>query len=201
LRQGDLSVTDYYNELSKIWQQIDFVMPCVTKCSERAGVISRRENQIRAYKFLDGLNSEFDQIRQQLTQKEPSVTPIEAFMVVVHEESRQKLMTPTTVKEGAIAAVATPRNTQLTPIERMCNYCHKKDHIRDTYWDLHGRPSGGRGWTGRGGGRRGSNRSRLGRTQQAYASEKVHDDGASASEPTVEDMVARLTSQMTALHA
>jgi Retrotransposon gag protein len=64
LRQGDLSVTDYYNEFSKIWQQIDFVMPCVTKCSECAGIVSKRENQIRAYKFLDGLNSEFDQIRQ-----------------------------------------------------------------------------------------------------------------------------------------
>jgi hypothetical protein len=43
---------------------------------------------MRAYKFLDGLNSKFDQIRQQLTQKEPSVTSMEAFMVMVHEESR-----------------------------------------------------------------------------------------------------------------
>jgi hypothetical protein len=48
----------------------------------------KKENQMRAYKFLDGLNSKFDQIRQQLTQKEPSVTSMEAFMVMVHEESR-----------------------------------------------------------------------------------------------------------------
>jgi hypothetical protein len=123
------------------------------------------------------------------------VTPMEAFMVVVHEESRQKLMTPTIVKEGAVATVATPRNIQSTPVERMCDYCHKKGHIRDTYWDLHGRPSGGRGRTGRGGGRNGG----PGRTQQAYASDKTIDDRASASEPTVEDMIARLTSQMAAL--
>jgi hypothetical protein len=57
------------------------------------------------------------------------VTPMEAFMVVVHEESKHKLMTPIKVKEGAVAAVATPRNTQLALIERMCDYCHKKCHI------------------------------------------------------------------------
>jgi Retrotransposon gag protein len=44
LRQGGLSVTDYYNELSKIWQHIDFVMPCVAKCSECAGIVLKREN-------------------------------------------------------------------------------------------------------------------------------------------------------------
>jgi Retrotransposon gag protein len=44
LRQGGLSVTNYYNELSKIWQQIDFMMPCVAKCSECAGIVSKREN-------------------------------------------------------------------------------------------------------------------------------------------------------------
>jgi hypothetical protein len=71
------------------------------------------------------------------------VNPMEAFMVVVHEKSKQKLMTPIIVKEGAVAVVATPKNTQPAPIERVCDYCHKKDHIRDTCWDLHGRPSGG----------------------------------------------------------
>jgi hypothetical protein len=130
------------------------------------------------------------------------VSPMEAFMAVVHEESRQKLMTPTIVKEGAVAAVATAKNAQPASIERMCDYCHKKGHIRDTCWDLHGRPSGGRGWTGRGSGRRGGGRNGgLRRTQQAYASDKVPDDGASASESTMEDMVAQLTSQMTALQA
>jgi hypothetical protein len=119
------------------------------------------------------------------------VTPMEVFMAVVHEESIQKLMTPTIVKAGAVAAVATTKNAQPTPIERMCDYCHKKGHIRDTCWDLHGRPSGGRGRTGRGSGRRGGGRNGgLGRTQQAYASDKAPDDGASASEPTMEDMVA-----------
>jgi hypothetical protein len=77
----------------------------------------------------------------------------------------------------------------------MCDYRHKKGHIRDTYWDLHGRPSSGRGRTGRGSGRHG----RLGHTQQAYASDKTINDRAGTSEPTVEDMVARLTSQMAAL--
>jgi hypothetical protein len=179
LRQGCLSATGYYNEISKIWQQIDFVMSCVAKCSECAEIVSKRENQIRAYKFLNGLNSEFDQIRQQLTQKEPSVTPMEAFMVVVHEESRQKLMAPTIVK-GAVAAVVIAKNAQPTPIERMCDYCHKKGHIRDTCWDLHGRPSGGRGRIGHGSGRRGGGRNGgLVRTQQAYASYKAPDDRAS----------------------
>jgi hypothetical protein len=77
----------------------------------------------------------------------------------------------------------------------MCDYYHKKGHIRDTCWDLHGRPSDGRDRTGRGGGHLdGGRNGGLGCTQQAYACEKTPDDGASASELTMEDMVARLTS-------
>jgi hypothetical protein len=91
--------------------------------------------------------------------------------------------------------VTTLRNTQSTPVERMCDYCHKKCHIWDTCWDLHGRPSGGRGRTGCGSGRHGG----LGRTQQAYASDKAINDRVGTSEPTMEDMIARLTSHMTAL--
>jgi uncharacterized membrane protein len=65
---------------------------------------------------------------------------MEAFMTVVHEESRQKLMTPTIVKEGAVAAVTTPKNIQSTPVERMCDYCHKK---KITFGTLVGTSMGG----------------------------------------------------------
>jgi hypothetical protein len=53
--------------------------------------LSQEENQIWIYKFLDGLKLEFDQIRQQLTQKESNVTLMEAFMVVVHEKIYTKV--------------------------------------------------------------------------------------------------------------
>jgi hypothetical protein len=71
------------------------------------------------------------------------VTPMEAFMAMIYEKSRQKLMIPTIIKEEEVAAIATPRNTQLASIKGMCDYYHKKGYIRDTCWDLHGRPSGG----------------------------------------------------------
>jgi hypothetical protein len=79
----------------------------------------------------------------------------------------------------------------------ICYYCHKNGHLRNTCWDLYGWPSDGRDRTSRCDGRRGG----LGNTQRAYASDKALDDETSVSEPTVEDMIARLTSHMTALQA
>jgi hypothetical protein len=28
--------------------------------------------------------------------------------------------------------------------DKVCDYCHRKNHIREIYWDLHGRPTRGR---------------------------------------------------------
>jgi hypothetical protein len=89
------------------------------------------------------MDLKFDQICQQFTKKDPNVTLMKAFMAMIYEKSRQKLMIPTTIKEEEVAAIATPRNTQLAPIKGMCDYYHKKGYIRDTCWDLHRRPSGG----------------------------------------------------------
>jgi hypothetical protein len=73
----------------------------------------------------------------------------------------------------------------------------QKGHLRNTCWDLHGWPSDGRDRTGRCDGRGGG----LDNAQQAYASDKTPDDETNVSELTVEDMIARLTSQMIALQS
>jgi hypothetical protein len=80
----------------------------------------------------------------------------------------------------------------MTKSDRICYYCHKKGHLQNIFWDLHGWPSDGRDRTGRCDGRGGG----LGNAQRAYASDKTLDDETNVSELTVEDMIAQLTSQM-----
>lgn len=64
-------MTKYSTELTNLWQQLDFFRPIVTDYPAANAYFARVLDQDRAYKFLDGINSEFDQVRQQLTQKEP----------------------------------------------------------------------------------------------------------------------------------
>jgi hypothetical protein len=67
---------------------------------------------------------------------------------------------------------------------KVCDYCHKENHIREFCWDLHGRPIRGRG---RDRDRRGS------KCQQAHMA-----DTASQSGPSPDDMLTQLMIQLAA---
>jgi hypothetical protein len=62
---------------------------------------------------------------------------------------------------------------------KMCDYCYRNNHIRET--------------DRCGDGRRGA----LEHIQRVYASDKASDGETSAYEPTMKEMITRLTSQMT----
>ncbi|WVY96157.1 hypothetical protein V8G54_028308 [Vigna mungo] len=92
LRQGDNSVTDYFNSLTRLWQKIDLYNTHSWKCSEDALTYKQVVETKRVFKFLSGLNKELDEVRWCIIGTKPLPSLHAAFSVVRHEESQRKVM-------------------------------------------------------------------------------------------------------------
>jgi hypothetical protein len=84
--------------------------------------------------------------------------------------------------------------TTLSQGDKVCDYCHRKNHTRETCWDLHGRPTRGRGRDGCHGRSQGSGRG-LGRSVSGYKQAYVADT-AGQSGSRSDDMLAQLMTQL-----
>ncbi|RVW48959.1 Retrovirus-related Pol polyprotein from transposon RE1 [Vitis vinifera] len=62
-RQGEQSVTQYYNTLTRYWQQLDLFETHSWKCSDDATTYRKIVKQKRLFKFFLGLNRELDDVR------------------------------------------------------------------------------------------------------------------------------------------
>ncbi|XP_071920664.1 uncharacterized protein [Coffea arabica] len=116
----------------------------------------------RIFKFLAGLNVEFDEVRGRIIGRQPLPSIGEVFSEVRREESRRNVMLgkkgPGIAVEGSALEVASSfktstyqRRTGEKSSEKSqvwCDYCNKTRHTRDTCWKLHGKPPN---WKNKGG--------------------------------------------------
>ncbi|RVX15344.1 Maspardin [Vitis vinifera] len=61
LRQGDSTVTEYFNILTRYWQQLDIYEELVWKCPKDGLLYKKVIEKERIYKFLLGLNKNLDE--------------------------------------------------------------------------------------------------------------------------------------------
>ncbi|KAG6497063.1 hypothetical protein ZIOFF_044949 [Zingiber officinale] len=107
----------------------------------------------RIFKFLTGLNVEFDEVRGKIIGRRPLPSLSEVFSKVRREESRRNVMLgkkePTTIIEGS-ALTSTGSNIRRgtanlrKPEEKSvlwCDFCNKPRHTRETCWKIHGKPA------------------------------------------------------------
>jgi hypothetical protein len=101
-------------------------------------------------------------------------------------------MTSVPIQEGS-AMLSQPLTTS-SQGDEVCDYCHRKNHTRETCWDLHGRPTRGRdrdGSRGRSQGRgRGLGYSGLG-YKQAHVANTAGQSGSSS-----DNMLTQLMTQL-----
>jgi replicative DNA helicase len=76
-----------------MWEQIDFCDPLAMTYMVDALTFKNWLEKRRTFRFLAGLNSEFEQIRQSLWQRSPLPALRDTYAVVVQEKSRRKAMT------------------------------------------------------------------------------------------------------------
>ncbi|GKD63179.1 ribonuclease H-like domain-containing protein, partial [Tanacetum coccineum] len=120
LKQGDLSVPDYYHKLNSLWREFDIltILPaCVYEgriaCTCDAKSRSAKHTQlIRLMQFLMGLNDVYQPIRSTILAKDPLPNVKDAFYVVSREESHRGLHSgrSSTNKPQPVAFVAKTNN-------------------------------------------------------------------------------------------
>ena len=148
-RQGEQSVTQYYNTLTRYWQQLDLFETHSWKCSDDAATYRQIVEQKRLFKFFLGLNRELDDVRGRIMGIKPLPSLREAFSEVRREESRKKVMMGSkeqpapTLDASALAA----RSFNSSGGDRQkrdrpwCDYCKKLGHYKEACWKLHGKPA------------------------------------------------------------
>ena len=146
-KQGELTITEYYSELSGLWQEIDYYQDLQAHCTEDAVLFQKLVEKERVYDFLVGLNPEYDQIRVQVLGKIPFPSHEDAYSHVQQEESRRGVMLyqAPIEKSGLAASHDQPKIIPSDKDHVHCEYCGKPRHTKETCWKLHGRPTRGRG--------------------------------------------------------
>ncbi|XP_024030846.1 uncharacterized protein LOC112094389 [Morus notabilis] len=154
LRQGDLAVTQYFNTLTRHWQQLDMFESHGWKCPEDNILYRKIVEQKRTFKFLLGLNKNLDEVRGRVMGTKPLLSLREGFFEVRREESRKKVMmggqhSSPTLEGSAGSALAArglrPQNQHDSRQQRKgrawCDHCAKPGHTKDTCWKIHGKPA------------------------------------------------------------
>ena len=149
LRQGDSTVTEYFNILTRYWQQLDIYEELVWKCPEDGLLYKKVIEKERIYKFLLGLNKNLDEVRGRVLSIKPLPSVREVFSEIRREESRQKVMLGTqnsskNLENSALVARGTQSNNnnhQTKKNRPWCDHCRKPGHTKETCWHLHGKPA------------------------------------------------------------
>ncbi|RVW43202.1 hypothetical protein CK203_089733 [Vitis vinifera] len=154
------NVTKYFNSLKRIWQDLDLFNTYEWKSAEDGRHHKKTMEDNRIFKFLVGLNVEFDEIKGRIIGRQPLPPSIdEVFSEVRREENRRNMILgkkgPGVAIEGSALvttgggynkAVVFQRKSNERP-RVWCDFCNKPRHTRENYWKIHGKPANWKGKT------------------------------------------------------
>ncbi|XP_030551316.2 uncharacterized protein LOC115755880 [Rhodamnia argentea] len=159
IRQGDDTVTKYFNVLRRLWQDLDLFNNYEWRSVEDFQHRKEVTEADRIFKFLAGLRNEFDEVRGRILGRQPFPPIGEVFYEVRREESRRSVMlgkpnteakAPAGGHSDASALVGSEANVgKLSSTTRRidekprvwCDHCNRPRHTRETCWKIHGKPA------------------------------------------------------------
>jgi hypothetical protein len=153
MHQGEDSVTKYFNSLKRVWQDLDLFNTYEWKSVEDSRHHKKIVEDNRIFKFLAGLNIEFDEVRGRVIGRQPLPSIGDIFSEVRREESRRNVMLgkkgPGVAVESSALVAADANSSKAITYQRRtddkprvwCDYCNKPRHTRETCWKIHGKPA------------------------------------------------------------
>ncbi|KAK8919348.1 putative folate-biopterin transporter 2 [Platanthera zijinensis] len=143
LKQGTLTVSAYYSEFERLYQELEYFNIFTAACTAVAQALQKDKNRFRVHVFLMGLNMEFEAVRLHVLHREILSSLREAFsMLLIDENCRRSLGSST--DHSALAGISRGPPS-------VCSHCGKKDHTKDVCFRLHPHLAPpGRGSTARG---------------------------------------------------
>ncbi|KAF3778323.1 hypothetical protein EJ110_NYTH42474 [Nymphaea thermarum] len=91
LRQGALSVADFYAALKSKWEDLDYHSDITWKCPHDQMQYMTDKWENRVFVFLSGLNDDFENIRSQILNSDESFSIEDVYSRVEAEEQRRML--------------------------------------------------------------------------------------------------------------
>ncbi|CAN1240915.1 Retrovirus-related Pol polyprotein from transposon RE2 [Linum perenne] len=151
-KQGDLSTVDYYNQLCRLWLQLDMYEIQPWETSKDSDLFKKFVEKKRTMQFLLGLNQTLDDARSRIMSTKPFPPLKEAFAEIRREEYRRQLMiTDSKTPEESLAMKAqevkatalVAQNGKSTSTEEIpfCDHCKKQWHTKEKCWKLVGKPA------------------------------------------------------------
>eukprot|EP00261_Vitis_vinifera_P031452 XP_019072695.1 PREDICTED: uncharacterized protein LOC109121825 isoform X2 [Vitis vinifera] len=113
----------------------------------------------RIFKFLAGLNVEFDEVRGRIIGRQSLPSIGEVFSEDRREESRRNVMLgkkgPGVAIEGSALVTTGGGYNKVVAFQRKsderpqvwCDFCNKPRHTRENCWKIHGKPANWKGKT------------------------------------------------------
>ncbi|GAA0160387.1 hypothetical protein LIER_16953 [Lithospermum erythrorhizon] len=92
IKQGHLSVTKYYADLKKLWQEIKLYEEIDSLCGDCSVKYKKKKQKEQVYEFLAELNSDLDEVKGRIISRSPFPSTEEAFADIRREESRRRIM-------------------------------------------------------------------------------------------------------------
>ncbi|XP_042032428.1 uncharacterized protein LOC121779163 [Salvia splendens] len=95
IRQGDLDLETYYRRINGLWINIDRCQKQpITCCDKGVNQYRVHSNEKRLFKFLTGLNPEYDSIKREILKEDPYPSVEAAYGWVKTEAARRNTMPP-----------------------------------------------------------------------------------------------------------
>ncbi|KAF7807674.1 uncharacterized protein G2W53_039835 [Senna tora] len=154
LRQGNDSVTTYYNKIHRYWDELHRLRPtprCFCgKCScEFNKKLNEMEAGTKLVQFLMGLNQIFEVIRSQILSLDPLPSVNKAFSLVVNVETEKEINSGhgnNMVESSAMFAQGYRGNENFKKMEekkndklgKFCDHCQQNGHTREGCFKLIG---------------------------------------------------------------
>lgn len=150
LRQGELSVTQFYSSLTRQWQLLDMFEEHNWSYPADSKKYKEIVEKKRIFKFLMGLNKNLDEMRGRILGTKPLPSIREVFSEVRREESRKKMMIEesSTIasmeNQSALAAQGVHHHSNENRLKKKkpwCDHCQRTGHTNETCWKIHGKPA------------------------------------------------------------
>ena len=84
----------YYSALTTLWQRLDHLVDYTPICSTDIIAFRKFIDRQRVFKFLTGLQNEYDQVRCCILNIDPVSSLREAFAIIQNEESCRGVILP-----------------------------------------------------------------------------------------------------------
>ncbi|XP_028774924.1 uncharacterized protein LOC114731846 [Neltuma alba] len=146
LRQGSLSVSEYYTRLKILWDELDNIRPLKPCSCTSADTALHHREQDRIIRFLKGLNDSYGSIKSQIMLIDPLPSINRVFSLVIQQE--RELTTPLDSK--ILITKGPPLSSRPAPVgpkptasvTKQCSYCGRPRHTEAICYRKHGFPPG-----------------------------------------------------------